>query len=83
MTDDERLTELKKALIDQLGEGEVDRANKAIVAACMLSEGMDMTFEVFSDPGEAISAIVACISRVAERHGVRFASTDLRNEKLH
>ena len=73
MTDDEKFDQLKSALLKTLGADiEPDRATRAIVAACMLSEGMGMTFEVFDDPGEALQAIFSCVTKVGAQHGIDF-----------
>lgn len=74
MTDDEEEFEkLKAALIKTIGSDiEPDRATNAIIAACMLSEGMGMTFEVFNDPGEALQAIFSCVEKVGKHHGIDF-----------
>ena len=48
------------------------KAVDVILAAIFLSEGMDMTFEVFADKGQAIDAILGALKRVGKQHGIQF-----------
>ena len=70
-------------LLDLLKDVDGEKAKRAVIAACMLSEGMDMTFELFDDPKEALEAILSAISKVGKQYGIEFHSVNLRAEKLH
>ena len=84
MTDDEQFKKLKEMLINMVNTDiEPGRAEKSIVAACMLSEGMDMTFEVFNDPKEALEAIFSCCEKVSKRYGIEFHVANLHGAKVH
>ena len=78
MTDkNEEFEKLKSELIRLLGTvqpADIQRSEHAIIAAVMLSEGMDLTFDVFDDKHEAIEAIMSALTRVGKRHGVQFTA---------
>lgn len=64
-----------EALLNILGIPDVtpipDKAADVIIAAIFLSEGMDLTFEIFKDKKEAIETIMDALERVGMRHGIR------------
>ena len=73
--DSDDVDTLKEALITMIKSDKLNgQVGDAIIAACMLSEGMDMTFELFEDKWHAIEAILTALTKVGKQHGVKFES---------
>ena len=80
---DEDFEGFKDAMIEMLEGKDVGQAERVIMAAILLSEGIDMTFDVFEDRKEALQAIFSAINRVGQKYGVNFAALDLDKENVH
>lgn len=83
MNRDEQYEQIKAEFEELLKDLDEPKAKKAVLAACMLSEGMEMTFELFDDPAQALSAIFSAVTKVGKLYGVEFHALNMRSEKLH
>ena len=83
MKSDEYYEKIKAQFAELLKDIEEPKAKNAVLAACMLSEGLDMTFELFDNPEHALEAIFSAVTKTGKHYGIEFHSVNLKAEKLH